>query len=211
MFKDRYEAASLLVKKLEKYKNQDAIILAVPRGGVPIGYILAKELNLPLEIILSKKIGHPYNSEYAIGSVSLHGAVINENVKDVSIDYINTEANKILKNLKERFSLFMGGRKPTDLLDKTVIVVDDGIATGNTIKVLITEIGKSNPKKIIIAVPVAPPLTVNMLSKYVDEMICLNNPEDFRGVGQFYSNFSQVEDEEVIRLLKDANKLEKTT
>ncbi len=210
MFRDRFEAAELLVKKLEKYRNTDGIILAVPRGGVPIGYIIAKELNLPLEIILSKKIGHPYNSEYAIGSVSLHGTVIDEQVNDVSLDYINKEANKILKSLKEKFALFMDGRRPADLKDKTVIIVDDGIATGNTIRVIIEEIKRSNPKEIIIAVPVAPPSTVNMLSKLVDELICLDIPEDFKGVGQFYYDFSQVEDKEVIQFLRDANQLKKT-
>ncbi len=209
MFKNRYEAAKLLAQKLEKYKNKDGIVLAVPRGGVPIGYVVAKELGLPLEIILSKKIGHPYNPEYAIGSVSLHGVIINDNLIDVSMDYIHKEADRILKVLKEKFKLYMGDRKPTDVKNKTVIIVDDGIATGSTILATIDAIKKSNPKEIIIAIPVAPPTAVNKLSKSVDELICLLIPENFMGVGQFYYNFTQVSDEEVIELLNDANKVKK--
>lgn len=210
MFKDRYEAAMLLVKKLEKYKNKNGIILAVPRGGIPIGYYIAKELDLPLEIILSKKIGHPQNSEYAIGSVSLHGKIINDDLTNVSMDYINTESERILIGLKEKFKLYMGNRKATDLKDKTVIIVDDGIATGNTILATLEMIKKSKPKEIIIAVPVAPPTTAKKLSMLVDELICLYTPEDFMGVGQFYESFSQVTDDEVIKFLDDASKIKIT-
>lgn len=207
MFKDRYEAAMQLAKKLEKYKNKNGIVLAVPRGGVPVGYYIAKELDLPLEIILSKKIGHPQNPEYAIGSVSLQGTIINDNLIDVSKDYLNKEAERISVGLKEKFKLYMGNRKPTDLKDKIVIVVDDGIATGNTILATLEMIKKSNPKEIIIAVPVAPPDTARKLSKLVDEFVCLLTPEDFMGVGQFYRNFSQVSDEEVIKFLEEASRL----
>lgn len=210
MFKDRYEAAMLLVKKLEKYKNKNGIILAVPRGGIPIGYYIAKELDLPLEIILSKKIGHPQNPEYAIGSVSLHGKIINDDLTNVSMDYINTESERILIGLKEKFKLYMGNRKATDLKDKTVIIVDDGIATGNTILATLEMIKKSKPKEIIIAVPVAPPTTAKKLSMLVDELICLYTPEDFMGVGQFYESFSQVTDDEVIKFLDDASKIKIT-
>ncbi|MGZ4034179.1 MAG: phosphoribosyltransferase [Bacteroidia bacterium] len=209
MFKDRYEAAMLLAKKLEKYKNKEGIILAVPRGGVPIGYVIAKELGFPLEIVLSKKIGHPRNPEYAIGSVTLHGAVVSDNVMDVSIDYIQKEADRILLNLKEKFKLYMGNRRPADLKNKTVIIVDDGIATGNTILATIDSIKKSNPDKIVVAVPVAPPATVRKLANVVDEVICLLTPTNFMGVGEFYSNFSEVSDEEAIQFLEEANKTKK--
>jgi predicted phosphoribosyltransferase len=210
MFKDRFEAAILLAKKLEKYKNSDGIILAIPRGGVPIGYVIAKKLNMPLEVVLSKKIGHPRNPEYAIGSVSLKGAIVNTNVIDVSMDYIQNESDRILKTLQEKFKLYMGNRKPTDLKNKTVIIVDDGIATGNTMLAIIEAIRDSRPKEIIIAVPVGPPAAVSMLSKSVDEMVCLLVPENFGGVGQFYYNFSQVSEEKVIQLLEEAKNIKKT-
>lgn len=211
MFKDRYEAAMQLAKKLEKFKNKDGIVLAVPRGGVPIGYVVAKELGLPLEVILSKKIGHPYNPEFAVGSVSLYGTVINDSIIDFSMEYIHKEVERLLKVLNEKNKLYMGNRKPTDLKDKTVIIVDDGIATGNTILATLEGLRKCKPKEIIIAVPVAPPSTVSKLSKYVDEFICLLTPDNFSAVGQFYDTFLQVSDDEVIKLLHDSEKLEAVT
>ena len=204
MFKDRYDAAIELAIKLKKYKGKDGIVLAVPRGGVPVGYVIAKELGFPLEIILSKKIGHPSNPEYAIGSVSLDGTIINEDVTNVSSDYIHREAEKILQNLNTKFKYYMGDQNPTDLKNKTVIVVDDGIATGSTVIATVKSIRKMNPKEIIIAAPVASPGSINKLQSIADEIICLSIPPNFMGVGQFYYDFSQVEDEEVIQLLKDA-------
>lgn len=205
MFKDRYEAAKLLAKKLSKYRNDEGVVLAIPRGGVPIGFVIAKELNFPLEMILSKKIGHPNNPEFGIGSVSLDGAVIDDNVKDVPKVYIQIETEKIHKQLKEKFKLFMGDHKPTDLRNKTVIIVDDGIATGNTLLASIKAIKKRIPNKIIVAAPVAPASIVDKFKEEVDEFICLLTPKDFLGVGQFYSDFSQMSDEEVIQLLQNAN------
>lgn len=211
MFKDRYEAALQLAKKLKKFKNKDGIVLAVPRGGVPIGYVIAKELGLPLEVILSKKIGHPYNSEFAVGSVSLYGTVINDSVIDFSMEYISREVERILRSLKEKNKLYMGDRKPTDLKNKTVIVVDDGMATGNTIMATIEGIRKSKPREIIIAVPVAPGSTVIKFQKLVDDFICLLMPENFSSVGQFYESFSQVDDEEVVHLLHAADQMHVVT
>lgn len=211
MFKDRYQAATLLTKELEKYKNTNGIILAVPRGGVPVGYVVAKDLNLPLDLILSKKIGHPRNPEYAIGSVSLSGIYVDENVTDVSMEYIQKEADRLLKVLHEKSKLYTGNRAPTDFTNKTVIIVDDGIATGNTILATIDSLRKSKPKEIIVAVPVAPSSTVRKLSQYVDELICLYVPENFQSVGQFYDDFSQVDDTEVIRLMQEVNDEESKT
>jgi len=205
MFKDRYDAAMELALRLEKFKGEDGIVLAVPRGGVPIGYVIARDLGFPLEIILSKKIGHPNNPEFAIGSVSLDGIIINEDVSDVSKDYINREADRIFKDLKTKFKYYMGDREPSDLKNKTVIVVDDGIATGSTIIATVLSVRKKNPKKIIIAAPVSSPSAINKLKSISDEFICLSFPQNFMGVGQFYSDFSQVQDEEVIQLLKEAN------
>lgn len=205
MFKDRYDAAMELALKLEKYKGRDGIVLAIPRGGVPIGYVVAKDLGFPLEIILSKKIGHPNNPEFAIGSVSLDGVVINDNVTDVSEDYIHREADRILQDLKTKFKYYMGDQEPTDLKNKTVIIIDDGIATGSTVIATVNSIRKMKPKEIIIAAPVASPSSINKLKSITDEIVCLSIPQNFMGVGQFYYDFSQVEDEEVIHLLKEAN------
>lgn len=204
-FKNRHDAAMQLVEKLKKYKGSDGIILAIPRGGVPIGYTVSKELGLPLEITLSKKIGHPNNPEYAIGSVSLQGIIIDEHVPGVSKKYIDEESKRLLKSLQNKFKLFMGNHKLTDLKGKNVIIIDDGIATGNTIKATILAIRKSNPKKIIVAVPVSPKGTAMKMDDLVDEFICLQTPSEFYGVGQFYDDFSQVSDEEVIDLLEKSN------
>lgn len=205
MFKDRYDAAMDLALKLEKYKSTDGIVLAIPRGGVPIGYVIAKDLGFPLEIVLSKKIGHPSNPEYAIGSVSLDGMVINDNVSDVSEEYIYRTAGKILQDLKTKFKYYMGDQEPTNLKDKTVIIADDGIATGSTIIATINSVRKMNPKKIIVAAPVASPPSISKIAGIADEIVVLLTPQNFMGVGQFYYDFSQVEDEEVILLLKEAN------
>lgn len=201
-FKDRDDAAAQLAEKLGNYRGKDGIVLAVPRGGVPIGYVIAKALSWPLEIILSKKIGHPYNPELAVGSVNIHGAVISDNILDVDADYIQREAGRIHKELEDKFRLYMGKRKPTALTNKTVIVVDDGAATGNTLQATVHAIRKEHPGKIIIAIPVSPKGAITKLEKVADEVICLHSPENFYGVGQFYLDFSQVSDQEVIDKLK---------
>ena len=200
--KNRQHAALRLVKELEIYKDTNAIVLAIPRGGIPIGYYIAQELRVPLEIILSKKIGYPNNPEFAIGSVTLQGVVVDEKFSTEFKDYIDIESKKILEALKSKFALYMGNLKPADLINKTVIIVDDGIATGNTIMATIQAVKKSNPKKIIVAVPVSPIESARKLSVMVDEFICLQIPKVFFGVGQFYEDFSQVSDEEVIEYLK---------
>lgn len=205
MFKDRIDAAQRLAAKLRHIEIENGIVLAVPRGGIPVGYVIAQALNLPLEIFLSKKIGHPNNPEFAIGSVTLNGTVVNDNVMEADRDYIIRQSNKILGELKEKFKTFMDGKKPADLRGKTVILTDDGVATGSTLISAVEAIRKSSPKKIIIAVPVSPPETARRLGRISDGFICLATPADFFGVGQYYYDFSQVQDEEVIQLLKQAN------
>jgi predicted phosphoribosyltransferase len=202
-FKNREEAGNLLAKKLIQYKDTNAIVLAIPRGGVPVGSIIADKLNLPLEIELSKKIGHPINPEFAIGSVTLHGVNIDKNIKDVSEEYILEKSKKIKDELYKKFTLFMGNREQIDVKGKIVILVDDGIATGNTLIASIHAIKKRKPKKIVVAIPVSPKNTALIIDDLVDEFICLQIPKDFHSVGQFYEEFNQVNNDHVIKLLSE--------
>ncbi|HSC38145.1 MAG TPA: phosphoribosyltransferase family protein, partial [Chitinophagaceae bacterium] len=172
MFSDRTEAGTLLAGKLKNYQGQPGVILAVPRGGVPVAYAVAKELGLPLDIILTKKIGHPSNKEYAIGAVSLTDFFVIPH-RDVTQSYIDREIVRIREKLREMYQKFMGGRQPERLTGKTVIIVDDGIATGNTLMGTINMLRKDKPAKIIIAAPVASKSAVQKLSGIVDEIIVL--------------------------------------
>ena len=200
MYADRIEAGLVLADQLKKYAGQPGVVLAVPRGGVPLGYIIARELKLPLEILLSKKIGHPNNPEYAIGAVSLTDSIIIPH-EGVSNEYIESETLRIREKLRENYKKFMGDNKPTDLKDKIVIIVDDGIATGNTLLSTVKMLRNQKPAKIVIAVPVAPRSSVDKLSKLVDEMVVPLVPKEFYGVGGFYEDFEQVSDEDVLSYL----------
>ncbi|MCK6691749.1 MAG: phosphoribosyltransferase [Thermoanaerobaculia bacterium] len=204
IFKNRTEAAKLLVEKLKKRDTTNAVVLAVPRGGVPVGYEIAKSLHLPLDIFLSKKIGHPYNPEYAIGSVTLEGAVLNGRAANIDLAYIKAQTEKIREQLRERYKKFRGDRPPLDVTGKTVILTDDGVATGNTLFAAIEDLRKKVPARIIVAVPVSPPETAKKLRRLADELICLFTPDDFYGVGQYYEDFGQVEDTEVQALMEKA-------
>jgi putative phosphoribosyl transferase len=208
MFHDRLFAGLLLAEKLKKYRNDPGVILAVPRGGVPVAYAVAKELGFPVEVILTKKIGHPINKEYAIGAASLTDYFIIPH-QDVTEEYIQKELLRVRARLKEMYTKFMGNKEPENLEGKTVIVIDDGIATGNTLLSTINVLRKSNPRKIIIGVPVASKNAVQKLSKEVDEVVAVMIPEEFHGVGAFYENFEQVSDEEVIFYLDKLRGLRK--
>lgn len=203
IFKDRIAAGELLASRLEKYKDEKAIVIAIPRGGVPLGYVIAQKLNLPLEIVLSKKIGHPTNKEYAIGAVTLKNMILSDAALSVSNSYIEEEAKKIRAILAERYNDYYGEKTPLELKDKILIVVDDGIATGNTILSTIGMLHEEKPKKIVIAIPVASQSALQKLQKsaFINEIVCLSTPENFYAVGQFYENFDQVDDLEVKNLL----------
>lgn len=196
MFYDRLEAGSLLAEKLQKYRGQDGVVLAVPRGGMPVAYVVARELSLPLDVVLTKKIGHPMNKEYAIGAVSLTDYFIIPH-DDVPDSYINVEVENVRRKLRDMHNKFMGGREAVGLKNRVVIIVDDGIATGNTMIATVNLLKKSNPAKLVIAVPVASHQSVSVLKKMVDEVVVLHIPEEFYGVGAFYEDFGQVSDEEV--------------
>ena len=205
MFKNRIDAGTQLAEKLLEFKSQNVVVLAIPRGGLPLGAIVAKALNAPLDVALTKKIGHPYNKEYAIGAVSLENIILSDAIS-VTKGYIEEETARLRKKLKERHNQYYKKGVSQDLKDKIVIIVDDGIATGNTILVTIELVKMQNPNKIVVAIPVAPPSTVRKLeaSSEVDEVICLETPYNFHAVGQFYQEFYQVSDQEAIQLLEES-------
>ena len=208
MFKDRTDAGLLLVKKLSHYhNNKDAVVVTIPRGGIPLGYVISKGLHLPLEIVLSKKIGHPLHKEFAIGAVTLTDRILSDAANDVSRMYIEEETSRIRTILKERQDGYYDTRKPISFKNKIVIVVDDGVATGNTLMSSIKLIEKQKPSQIIVALPVGPPSVIEKIKNipYVNDTICLLVPEKFRAVGQFYKNFDPIKDNEVVTLLEKAN------
>ncbi len=208
MFKDRFDAGYQLAKHLQHYKNNpDALIVAIPRGAVEIGAELSKQLQLPLDVIFTKKIGYPGNPEYAIGAVSLDNVIIDKRVLEFSGAleiYLKQEIAAIRQLLHERSVQYHGSRKPLSLTNKIVIVVDDGIATGKTVEATIDLIKKENPKKIIVAVPVASKDALQLIKKKVDEVVCLEVPDYFMGVSQAYQKFDQVSDEQAIKLLQES-------
>jgi predicted phosphoribosyltransferase len=209
-YTNRFDAALKLIPLLEKHINKDAVILAVPRGGVPVGFAIAKKFAIPLDLLLTKKIGHPMNSEVAIGAVSLEDEILDD-YPYISEEYINTEIKEIRAKLKQRFKKFMGNRKPIDLKNKTVIIVDDGIATGNTLLAAIQMVRNKMPKKIVVAVPVAPDDAAERIKSKVDAFICPLVTADFIGVGGYYFDFSQVSDEDVLKLMTDIHRFQNKT
>lgn len=206
-FKDRKAAGQVLSHQLKNYKKLNTIILAIPRGGVPVGYAIASALEVPLELILSKKIGHPGHKEFAIGAVTLENRVLGDSAAHVSSEYIELETSRIREKLKKKHLKFYGNINPRPLKGKIVILVDDGIATGNTILSTIQMIYDKQPEKIIIAIPVSSTSALSKLkdSPLIDEVVCLLEPDEFRAVGQFYEDFEQVDDLTVKELLDKAN------
>ena len=203
MFRNRTEAGYLLAGELLKYKGEPLVVMAIPRGGLPLGAIVADALQAPLEVALTKKIGHPFNREYAIGAVSRNQVVLSK-PEGISQSYIASETIRLRKKLEERHRLFHRKKNPVPLKGKQVIIIDDGIATGNTLRVTIALISVESPAKIIVAIPVAPPEAVERLRDMAEvaEVICLNTPRNFHAVGQFYEDFAAVSDEEALAIFE---------
>jgi len=202
-FRSREEAASLLAKALLKYKDSDAIVVALPRGGVPLGAVIAKELNLPLDIFFVKKIPSPYNEEVAIGAVSENGLIfVNQkavNMLGVSNEYIQKKAQEILEKIKQKRELY--NKKRLDYKDKTIILVDDGIATGASFILAIKALKNLGAKKVVAAAPVAPLDVARDLESVADEVVILEKDPYFMAVGAYYDDFHQLSDDEVKELL----------
>jgi putative phosphoribosyl transferase len=196
-FHDRIHAAYILTHELRKYKHADGVVLAIPQGGVPVGFVIAQQLGLPLEVIMVKKIGHPANPEYAIGSVSPSELILSH-TSDVSKTYITMEIKRLREHMRLKYQIYMDNREPQALSGKTVILADDGLATGNTMMACIAHVKKSKPQKIVVAAP-------EKISRLADEVICIYTTPDFYAVGQFYDSFHEVQDKEVVRLIRKAN------
>jgi len=206
-FRDRREAGKALAKELAFLKGRpDVVILAIPRGGVVIGYQVAQELGLPLDVYITRKIGAPYNPELALGAVASDGSVVLDDDLvqrlGVSSDFIDREIEQQQKEIQRRLGKYRGAREPTDLAGKTVVLVDDGVATGATTLVTIRALKKQPLARLILAIPVGPPDTIARLSTEADQVVCLSTPEPFWAVGAFYLVFDQTSDEEVTQLLR---------
>lgn len=207
IFRDRMDAAIKLAHALAHYKNKpNTVVLGLPRGGVVLAAEIARQLNIPLDVICPRKIGAPYHKEYAIGAITETGEFITNNatIEELGISgvYLENEIEAERKQAQRRLVLFRQGKPARDLEDKCVILVDDGLATGLTMKAAIMGVRQAGAEKIIVAVPVAPAETVQRLQELVDEVYCLSTPMLFQAIGQFYQDFSQVEDDEVVELMK---------
>jgi predicted phosphoribosyltransferase len=209
-FKDRADAGQKLAKNLQKYKGiKNVVVYALPRGGVVIGSQVAKKLGCPLDLLIIRKIGHPFSEEYAIGAISEKGNAVFNQAELQSIDkkWLEDEIEKKKAEAKARRELYFKNKQPINPEGKIAIIVDDGIATGLTMSAAIKEIKTNKPQKIIVAVPVAPKESVDSMKKEVDEFISLSVPEIYLGaVGAYYENFNQVSDEEVVNLIKSNEK-----
>lgn len=205
MFQNREEAGRRLAEELKHRKLHDPLVLAIPRGGVAVGATLAQELDAELDIVLSRKLPAPGQPELAIGAISEDGQVhLNDFAKDLVDkldDYLVSECQHQMAEIARRRKLFRQVRPQATIAGRTVIVTDDGIATGSTMIAALQTVRSQKPAELIVAVPVASRDRLLQVSKLCDEVICPLIPDDFQAVGQFYDDFTQVEDQEAVRLL----------
>jgi len=210
-FANRADAGRKLATKLMAYaKSPNSLVLALPRGGVPIAYQIARALQAPLDIFLVRKLGVPWNEELAMGAIASGGVrVLNPEAlgwSELSSSIIDDVAKREQKELERREHLYRGDRPALEIQDRTVILVDDGLATGATMRAAAIALRRKKPMKIVVAVPVAPPETCEALRSEVEEVICGITPEPFIAVGAWYSDFSQTRDDEVRQLLEHASR-----
>lgn len=216
-FLDRRDAGSRLAAALERFKEDKPVILALPRGGVPVAFEVARALDAELDLLLVRKIGAPGHQELAIGAV-VDGKnpqlVLNDEIiahAAPPAGYIEAEQTRQLAEIERRRQLYRGAEPPPDLKGRTVIVIDDGIATGATMKAALRGVRRNEPRRLILAVPVAPLGTLDELAKECDELACLFAPEWFNAVGSHYVDFTQTSDEEVMSLLAQAKAARQAT
>ncbi|TVP92146.1 phosphoribosyltransferase [Alkalibacterium sp.] len=206
-FTDRLDAARQLSKKLEAVSREKPVVLALPRGGVPLGLEIARTYQLPLDVILSKKIGHPLYPEFAIGALAEDGdpLVNSYQKKNLDEEWLTHEIESIRQQIADRRGMYDKVLKKQDLRNRSVILIDDGIATGMTMKAAIESVRKQEAATVTVAVPVIPKDTYHELVKLADRVIAVDVPEVFLGaVGAYYGKFNQVSDREVIRMLKSS-------
>ncbi|HVB35260.1 MAG TPA: phosphoribosyltransferase [Patescibacteria group bacterium] len=209
IFQDRTQAGRMLAHALRGYAGrQDAIVLGAPRGGVPVAFEVATQLKLPLDVFVLRKLGVPWQEELAFGAIAEGGIrVLEEEILDsvgLSPSQIEEVARQEQKELDRRLLIYRAGRPPLDVRGRTVILVDDGIATGSTARAAITALRQMQPARIVLAVPVAPPSTCLRLRSLADELVVLEEPDSFYAIGQFYLDFEPVSDQEVTGLLARA-------
>lgn len=209
IFQNRTEAGRELAERLTAYANrEDVIVLGIPRGGVIVAYEVARALNVPLDVLMLRKLGVPGHEEVAFGAIASGGVRVLDRQVIGAFGLSNLDIALVTamerRELKRRELAYRGERPALQLRGRTVIVVDDGIATGASMRAGLTVLRQLKPAHIVIAVPVAPPSACNLLKREVDEIVCVYAPVPFRGVGEFYEDFSQVSDTEVIDILKRA-------
>jgi putative phosphoribosyl transferase len=210
-FRDRVEAGQLLGREVARRlgKRNDIIVLGLPRGGVPVAYRVAQSLDAPMDVFVVRKLGVPGHEELAMGAIASGGVrVLNHDVLTyaaVSQNAIEAVVAREEQELRRREQSYRGARGPLDVRGKTVVIVDDGLATGSTMRAAVAALRKMEPRAIVVAVPVAAPPTCEEFTREVDEMICLRTPEPFQAVGLWYDDFSQTTDAEVHDLLQRAN------
>jgi len=206
LFANRVEAGKRLASALADFTSKDGIVLAIPRGGVVVGFEVARTLGLPLDVIVPRKIGAPDNPELAIGAMTEDGTIILDEklviYLGVSEDYIKNKSDNQKLEIGRRLKLYRGDVPRPNLKNREVIIVDDGIATGSTMKAALASVRKSGAKTVVIAIPVGPQSTITELKKQADRVVCLYTPEPFYAIGEFYEDFAQTEDGEVMELLK---------
>lgn len=211
LFQDRRDAGKQLADSLVHYReNPEALVLALPRGGVPVAYEVARGLHVPLDVFVVRKLGAPGHEELAMGAIASGGVqVLNRDVvRELGISELEIEAAAVREaiELERRERDYRGGRLPLEVQGRTAILIDDGLATGATMRAAVVALRRRDARKIVAAVPVAAPRTLAQMERYVDEMVCLAAPQEFDAVGEWYEDFSQTSDTEVRHLLEKRNR-----